>query len=150
MITTILTPITLFKSEIDGNIIFFKSSLYDNHDVQPINSGDRYTFENTWFFLSFLPLWKFFIYRRITFPMIVKIWWKILKRTLLLNWTYVHTKYCVKRARIRSFSGLYFLSFGMRENTEQKSSKYDHFSYSGNHCWSGTEDLEQSYFTYTS
>ena len=53
--------------------------------------------------------------------------------------------YCVKSARIRSFSGPYFPAFGlntgisqysvrMRENTDQKNSEYGHFSRSVQFC----------------
>ena len=54
-------------------------------------------------------------------------------------WTFLNIKHCVKRGRIRSYSGPYFPTFGlnaeryevsvqMRENAEQNNFKYGHFS----------------------
>ena len=40
--------------------------------------------------------------------------------------SHVNSYYCVKSARIRSFSGSYFLAFGL--NTDQKNSVYRNFS----------------------
>ena len=51
--------------------------------------------------------------------------------------------HCVKSVRYRCFSGLYFPAFGLnspysvrlRENTDQKNSKYGHFSCSDGSLW---------------
>ena len=49
---------------------------------------------------------------------------------------YSRVKHCMKSIRIRSFSGPY--SVRIRENTEQKNSKYERFSYS----WRASVSLE--------
>ena len=64
---------------------------------------------------------------------------QILNALLLHNGFIAFARHCVKNFRIRSFSGPYFLTFGlnterylvsvrMRENLDQKNSEYGHFS----------------------
>ena len=60
--------------------------------------------------------------------------YKLLELHLRQNVFFLAGHHCVKSVRIRSFSGPFFFAFGlnaysvrMRENTDQKNSKYGHF-----------------------
>ena len=67
--------------------------------------------------------WSMFQFQILLFVIFLVFLWGVIGE----HWTVFIAEYhCVKSVRIRSFSGLYFPTFGL--NTDQKNFEYGHFS----------------------